>query len=46
MVNTRPSARISTPLPARSVPSVSAVNASDGTIARTPTTALSAASRS
>src|SRR5512134_1713641 len=46
MVSTRPSSRITTPLPARSVPRICAVNASSGISARTRTTAPSAASRS
>jgi hypothetical protein len=45
MVSTTPS-RISTPLPLRSVPSVSAVKASAGMMARNPTSAVSVASRS
>src|SRR6185312_1242443 len=46
MVNTRPSLRMSTPLPARSVPSASAVTASSGMAERSPTTAARAWSRS
>ncbi len=41
MVSTRPSAAITTPEPARAVPSTSAVCASSGMTARTPTTASS-----
>src|SRR4051812_35555211 len=46
MVSTRPSSRITTPLPMRSVPRMGAVNASSGTADRIITTASSAASRS
>ena len=46
MVSTSPSPRMSTPLPARSVPSVSAVKASAGTIDLMPTTEASASSSS
>src|SRR4051812_27733722 len=46
MVSTRPSSRITMPLPARSVPSSGAVNASSGISARRPTTASSAVSSS
>ena len=45
MVSTRPG-RMTTPLPARSVPKALAVNASSGTLARKPTTARNARSRS
>src|SRR5262249_14714704 len=46
MVRTRPSSRITTPFPTRSVPRICAVNASSGTSARNCTTASSAPSRS
>ncbi|GJE69300.1 hypothetical protein CHKEEEPN_0824 [Methylorubrum podarium] len=46
MVSTSPSSRITTPLPARSVPSVSAVKASAGTRLERETTEVSARSRS
>src|SRR2546430_15005055 len=46
MVRIRPSSRMTTPFPVRSVPSIDAVNASSGTSARSATTALSAAERS
>src|SRR5579885_3141232 len=46
MVSTRPFSRISTALPARSVPRVAAENASDGTVASRRSTELSARSRS
>ena len=42
MVSTRPSSRITTPLPTRSVPRSGAVNASSGISARSSTTASSA----
>ena len=42
MVSTRPSSRMTTPLPTRSVPSSGAVNASSGITARSCTTASSA----
>ena len=45
-MRTRPSSRITTPLPVRSVPSIDAVNASSGTSARSPTTLSSADLRS
>ena len=46
MVAISPSGRITTPLPARSVPRVWAVKASGGTMAFTATTERSASSRS
>src|SRR5215469_4059039 len=46
MVRTKPSLRIKTPLPARSAPSVPAVKASSGIVARRPSTELNAESRS
>src|SRR5262249_22095295 len=46
MVRTRPSSRITTPFPTRSVPRICAVNASSGISARSCTTASSAPSRS
>src|SRR6267378_1659277 len=46
MVRTRPSSRMTTPLPMRSVPRMPAVNASSGTSARSNTIESSAPSRS
>src|SRR6185295_4426334 len=46
MVSTMPFSEITTPLPARSVPRIEAVNASSGISERTSTTASSACSRS
>ena len=46
MVSSSPSSPITTPEPSRSVPRADAVNASDGAVARSPTTAFSTASRS
>src|SRR6185369_11343631 len=46
MVSTSPSGRMTMPLPTRSVPSTSAVNASSGTSARSSTTERSTRSKS